>query len=121
MSPVLRIVSGAFLVLVLVFLLYLIRRRSVNAKYSLLWAVVCLVLISFDIFPDLLMWASHLFGFYSSSNFFLTGIIFLLVCVSIHFSVVLTRNENRIRSLIERVALTENRISKLEESDLNDS
>jgi hypothetical protein len=103
-----------------VFLLYLIRRRSVNAKYSLFWVFVCAALILFDIFPSLLVFFSTIFGFYSPSNFFLTGIIFLLVCVSIHFSVVLTRTEQRVRSLIEKVALLENRIEYSEKKSDSD-
>ncbi|MDR2538753.1 MAG: DUF2304 domain-containing protein [Bifidobacteriaceae bacterium] len=120
MSLVLRLLSGIFLFCIVVLLLYLIRRRSVNAKYSLFWVFVCAALILFDIFPSLLVFFSTLFGFHLPSNFFLTGIIFLLICVSIHFSVVLTRTEQRVRSLIEKGALLEDRIGYLEKKSDSD-
>jgi hypothetical protein len=59
---------------------------------------------------------SGLFGFKSSPNFFLTGIIFLLISVTIHFSVVLTRSENRDRNLTEHVAMLEAKVKELEKN-----
>jgi hypothetical protein len=112
-SPVLRLTSAIFLALILVFLILLIRKGRIKPKYSLIWIFVSLVLIFLDIFPDVLQFLATLFGFKLASNFFLTGVIFLLICLSIHLSIVLSRTEDRLRDLTENFAILKNEVEEL--------
>jgi hypothetical protein len=117
MSITLRIFSGFFLAIILLFLFYMIRRGTIRAKYSLIWCGICLVLIAFDIFPEFLFSLAPLFGISDPVNLFLAGMLVLLICVSIHFSVVLSRVENRLQDLTEDFALLREQFSDLENID----
>jgi hypothetical protein len=92
----------------------MIRQGRIRAKYSLIWIFICLGLIILNFFPFLLHSLSQLFGFQTPSNFFLTGIIFLLICISIHLSIVLSRAEDNIRDMAEDFAILKDQVNELE-------
>jgi hypothetical protein len=103
--------SKAHLVVLLVtlgalsFIVFLLRRRQLRAKYALLWAFLGAVLVVFAAVPRLLDKVSLWLGIgYGPATFFL-GAIALLFLVVIHFSWELSRLEDRTRRLAEELAL----------------
>ncbi len=102
--------SAHLLVLVLTvasvgFILRLVRRRQLRAKYSMLWLSVGAVLIVEAASPAILDRVSEALGVsYPPATFFM-GAIALLFLVVIHFSWELSRLEERTRVLAEEVAL----------------
>lgn len=89
----------------LTFVLRLVRRRQLRAKYSMLWLSIGVVLLVFAASPRLLDRASTALGiYYAPATFFLAAIT-LLFLLAIHFSWELTRLEDRTRMLAEEVAL----------------
>ncbi len=87
------------------FILYLVRKRHLRAKYSILWLSVGVALMILAASPVLLDRISVALGIsYGPTTFFL-GAITLLFVVVIHFSWELSRLEERSRTLAEEVAL----------------
>lgn len=87
------------------FILRLVRRRALRAKYSLLWLVVGVALAFTAVAPGLLDRVSRLLGIdYPPAVYFLIAIVFLLLLVA-HFSWELSRLEERTRTLAEELAL----------------
>lgn len=87
------------------FIVRLVRRRELRAKYSLLWLSAGAVLIVEAASPALLDRVSDWLGVtYAPSTFFM-GAIALLFLVVIHFSWELSRLEERTRILAEEVAI----------------
>ena len=87
------------------FILRLVRRRQLRAKYSMLWLSVGAVLIVEAASPALLDRVSEWIGVsYPPATFFM-GAIALLFLVVIHFSWELSRLEERTRILAEEIAL----------------
>ena len=94
------------------FILRLVRRGHLRAKYSLLWLSIGLLLAVVAAFPGLLAHLAELAGVqYAPVAFLLLAIAFLLVVV-VHFSWELSRLEERSRMLAERVALLEHLIDE---------
>jgi hypothetical protein len=87
------------------FIIRLLRRHRLPAKYALLWLSVGAVLIVLAAFPALLEWVSRLVGIAYSPATFLLGAVTLLFLVVIHFSWELSRLEDRTRVLAEELAL----------------
>jgi hypothetical protein len=87
------------------FILHLVRRNSLRAKYSMLWLSVGAVLALVVAVPGFLdrvsLWAGVA---YPPTMFFLLAIAFLFAVV-VHFSWELSRLEGRSRALAEEVAL----------------
>ena len=87
------------------FILHLVRRRRLRAKYSILWLSVGLVLILLAAWPELLDRVSDWLGVDYGPATFLLGATTLLFLIVIHFSWELSRLEERTRSLAEELAL----------------
>jgi hypothetical protein len=88
-----------------VFIVRLVRKHKLRSKYSLLWIVVALVLATVAVFPGLLDRVSKAAGvYYPPATFLILAVGFLFLIV-VHFSWEFSRNEERIRTLAEDVAL----------------
>ncbi len=97
-------------VLTLGFMVRLVRRRQLHAKYSILWLSVGIILVFFAASPTLLDRVSIMLGItYGPTTFFL-GAFLLLFLLVIHFSWELSRLEDRSRTLAEEVAILRARI-----------
>lgn len=87
------------------FVLRLVRRRALRAKYSLLWLAVGAVLMVTAVFPGLVDHAAEAIGIsYPPAVYLMIAIVFLLIVV-MHFSWELSRLEERTRTLAEEIAL----------------
>lgn len=89
----------------LLFILHLVRRHRLRAKYSVLWMSLGVALAVLAIAPGLLEGFSNLVGIRTPAlGFLLLALTFLLV-LSLHFSWELSRLEDRTRELAEAHAL----------------
>ncbi|MEA2826824.1 MAG: hypothetical protein QOG43_1263 [Actinomycetota bacterium] len=87
------------------FIVRLLRRHHLPARYALLWLSVGAVLIFLAAFPGVLDATSDWMGIsYGPTTFFL-GAITLLLLVVVHFSWELSRLEERTRLLAEELAI----------------
>ena len=89
----------------LLFVVRLLRRSQLAARYALLWISIGTVLLFLASFPGTLDRVSHWLGIsYGPATFFLGAITVLFVIV-IHFSWELSRLDERTQILAEEVAL----------------
>ncbi len=87
------------------FILRLVRRGQLRAKYAILWLATGALLVVLAGFPPLLDRVAGWVGVdYGPAVLFLAAIVFLLVLV-VHFSWELSRLEERTRALAEELAL----------------
>lgn len=95
----------------LIFVIWLVRRRQLRAKYSFFWISIGTLMVVLAAFPRLLDRVSLWLGIsYGPATLFMTG-IFLLLLISVHFSWELSRLEERTRRLAEELALRDVRES----------
>jgi hypothetical protein len=87
------------------FILQLVRRRRLRAKYSILWLSIGVVLVGLAAWPRLLDRVSIWLGVSYGPATFLLGAVTLLFLIVIHFSWELSRLEERTRSLAEELAI----------------
>jgi hypothetical protein len=100
-----RLVVAAVAVALVVFVLRLVRRGGLRAKYSMLWLAIATAWFVVAIVPGLLDRISEALGVeYPPALFLLLAVAFLLAVV-IHVSWELTRLEARSRVLAEEIAL----------------
>jgi len=98
--------------MLMLFVIEAIRRRSLNARYAILWLGAAGVLLVFSLDRTLLDWAAKLFGIaYPPSLLFGLAFLFLLVIV-LHYSLVISSHRDSIRRLAQTVALLERRLEK---------
>jgi hypothetical protein len=98
---------------ILVFIVRLVRRGALRAKYSMLWLFVGVGVAALAIFPGILTRVSDLLGIaYPPATFLLFAVAFLLM-LALHFSWELSRLEDRTRTLTEELALLAERMDHL--------
>ena len=82
----------------------LIRKESLELKYSLTWLISGFSFLVLPLFPNILIYVSSMFGIVNPVNtLFLIGNIFLISIV-FSFTVALSRNSARVRNLTQEVA-----------------
>ena len=117
MSTRLTVSLYVLVFLLFVYLIHKIRSRKADIKYILPWLMLDLLLLLAVAFPNLIKGICILLGIQTPSNMvFFFGIIFLLFIV---FSLTLTvsRLNNEIKELTQRIALNEANNGDREKSD----
>jgi len=112
-SPI-QVISIAASIAAILFVSSLIRKRKLREEYSILWIVGCSVLILFSIWRRLVDILADLVGIaYAPAVLLLIG-IFFGVLMSLHFTVVISRQADENKTLAQEIALLRNRIDELE-------
>jgi hypothetical protein len=93
--------SGGFLLLVL----ELVRRRRLAEEYSALWIVAALALLAASIRRDLIDRTASWLGIYYGPAVLLLGLVVVVSAVLLWVSVILSRQQAQIDSLIEETAI----------------
>lgn len=105
MSPQGHVLIAVITISSLLFILRLVRRRQMRAKYSVLWLSLGLLMAILAASPSTLDRAALALGIsYGPTVLFLAGLSLLLL-VAVHFSWELSRLEERTRRLAEELAI----------------
>lgn len=92
----------------------LIKREKLNLKYTLLWLLAGVVMGLLVIFPEMLVRIIRIFGISDNMNgLFIMCIGFMLMILMALTSIV-SRQNMKIRSLIQEVGILDKRIRELE-------
>lgn len=114
MNLELTISSISFLVLIIFFILYLVKKGRISVKYSLVWIMPCIILIIFTLVPGFMVFVSNKLGFQTASNMILTLLICFLMSISIALTTIVTNQKDKIRLLIQEVSILKDRVEKHE-------
>lgn len=94
-------------IIAFLYLFYKMKKKRVDVKYTLPWLFLDFLMLLSAVFPGGLMWISRMIGIKTVSNaVFFAALIFLLVIVYI-MSRTISRLNNEIRALAQRIALNE--------------
>lgn len=97
-----------------IIILYFLKQRALNLKYTLLWILAGVVMGLFVIFPDLLVRIIHIFGIEDNMNgLFIMCIAFILM-ISMALTSIASRQNAKIRQLVQEIAILEKRVRELE-------
>lgn len=111
MPAMIFVLVVAFLVVFLV--LRLLRSRALREKYAALWVIVGVAVVVLVAFPGLLGIAASLMGFAVPSNLLFLLAIVLLLGVSLHLSLEISRLEDETRVLAEESAIARHTSERL--------
>jgi len=100
-----QIFVGVLLLLALFFIIHLTKKRKLDIRYAMMWAVVILVIGIFDAFPQIMDNISSSLGIGSPTNMiFFLGFCLLLVIV-FFLTKSVARLSEQVRKLIQEIAL----------------
>ncbi len=85
----------------------LVRRKKLKERFSILWLLFALLLVVFSLWNDLLENFSQLIGIYYAPAVLIPVIIFFGVVIFLYFSIVVTHQAEKIKTLAQKIALLE--------------
>lgn len=115
MSTSLRIFALVLITIYFVVIIRLLKKKKFALKYSLLWFLAGLLMLIVVIWPNVLVWGANLLGIEVASNGLFAMCILLEIMIMISITSVISDFANRMTSMIQNMALMENRIRILEE------
>lgn len=106
-------------ILVTGFIVEQVRRRRLAVEYSLIWIVAGLGMIGLSLWKNGVEYLAELMGIYyaPSAIFVIFGVLVFVLCV--HFSLEISKLSSNNRVLIQRIALLEDDLKRLEESPVS--
>ncbi|MCM1537387.1 MAG: DUF2304 domain-containing protein [bacterium] len=113
----LQLIGAAVLLLGMLYIIRLIRKRRMELKYALPWLAVSFAALIVDCFPKLLSVLADLLGIATPVNALYLAAFLFSVCLIFALTVIVSRQSERIKQLVQAVALCEERIRRLEGGD----
>ena len=113
-NPLIAVFGG---VVAIVVVIHAVNRRVLQLKYSLIWLLISLCLVAAALFPKIAFAVTALVGIETPSNliFFLAIIALLGICFSL--TVIVSRQEARIKRLIQILSIEHNELKGSEEEE----
>ncbi len=90
----------------------LIRRKQIKEAYALLWLIFGTVFIVFSIWKKGLDFLAALVGVYYPPALLFLLLIVAIILILIQFSVVISRNNDRVKNLTQEIALMKKQIEE---------
>lgn len=97
-----------------VIILYLLKNRALNLKYTLLWLLAGVVMGVLVVFPELLLRIIRLFGIQSNMNGLFLIIIGFMLMILMALTSIASRQNMKIRALVQEIGILDKRMRELE-------
>lgn len=102
----------AFLVIVMVVMQ--VRNQKMKEKYAALWLIVSVLIAVLALFPSLLLWLADATGVIVPVNLLFLLSIIMLIGVSLHLTLEVSKLSEETRTLAEEVAILKARFNQQE-------
>ena len=114
MSGTLRMFLLVVIFIYFVIVFHFMKKRIVALKYALLWLLTGIIMLVLVIFPQLLEWFVRIIGIELPVNGLFAFAIAFLGMILMSLTVIVTKQSNKIKILVQQEALLEKRIRDLE-------
>lgn len=97
-----------------IIILYYLKRKMLELKYTLVWLVAGVIMGIMIYFPELLVWFVRLLGIESNMNGLYILCIAFILMILMTLTSIASRQQLKIRILIQEISMMEKRIRELE-------
>lgn len=95
-------------------ILYFLKQKALNLKYTLLWLVAGAVMGVLVVVPEFLTWTIQLFGIQDNMNGLFLFCIGFIVLILLSLTSIASRQNRKIRTLTQELAILDKRVRELE-------
>lgn len=110
----LRISLIAAVICYFIAILYFLKQRALNLKYTLLWLVAGLVMGVLVAIPELLVKIIRVFGIQDNMNGLFIFMIGFIILILLSLTSIASRQNSKIRTLTQELAILDKRLRDLE-------
>ena len=97
-----------------VIILYFLKKRALELKYTLIWLVAGAAMLVLVMFPQLMAWTIRLLGIQSSMNGLYIALISFIIMILMTLTSIVSRLAYKAKTLTQEMALLEKRVRDLE-------
>jgi len=117
MNITLRIFLVFAIFIYLGIIIYLLKKKKLNLKYTLLWLFSALAMLIVTVFPQIINLIANVVGIVAPANlvFVIEGMFVLLILLSL--TAIVSHLTNRVYCLTQKLALVEKRVRELEKKE----
>lgn len=110
----LRITLCIAVICYFILILYYLKTKVIDLKYTLLWLIAGLIMGLMIFFPELLVWFVKLLGIESNMNGLYMLCFAFILAILMSLTSIVSRQSFKIRVLLQEIAMLEKRIRELE-------
>lgn len=100
-----------------ILILYYLKKRMLELKYTLIWLLTGLVMGIMIFFPETLVFFVRLLGVESNMNGLYVLCIAFIIAILMTLTSIVSRQTMKIKILIQEISMMEKRIRELEEKE----
>lgn len=113
----LRITLCIAVICYFILILYYLKKRVIDLKYTLLWLIAGVIMGLMIFFPELLVWFVKLLGIESNMNGLYMLCFAFILAILMSLTSIVSRQSFKIRILLQEIAMMEKRIRELEKEN----
>ena len=110
----LQITLSVAVICYFVIILYYLKRKMLELQYTLIWLFAGVIMGIMIYFPELLVWFVRLLGIESNMNGLYILCIAFIMMILMTLTSIVSRQQLKIRILIQEISMMEKRIRELE-------
>lgn len=110
----LRITLMIAVICYFIIILYFLKQKALNLKYTLLWLLAGIVMGLFVIFPTLLLSIKRILGIEDNMNSLFIMCIAFVLMILMALTSIASRQNMKIRKLVQEIGILDKRIRELE-------
>lgn len=110
----LRITLCIAVICYFILILYYLKKKVIDLKYTLLWLIAGLIMGLMIFFPELLVWFVKILGIESNMNGLYMLCFAFILAILMSLTSIVSRQSFKIRVLLQEIAMLEKRIRELE-------
>lgn len=114
----LQIILIISLIFYFIIILIFLKNKTLELRYTLLWMFAGVVLAVLIIWPELLSKMVRMVGIQSNMNGLFIMAIAFIVMIMMSLTSIVSRQTNKIRHLIQEIAILEKRVRELEKDSI---
>ena len=93
-------------------LIYLLRKKSLNLKYTLLWLFSGIVMLVFALAPKLLTLTAKFLGIYEPTNALFAIMSFCVIIILVSLTSIVSKLNERVKRLAQTIALLDEEVRR---------
>lgn len=113
----LRITLCIAIICYFIIILYYLKRRMLELKYTLIWLVAGVVMGIMIFFPELLLYFVKILGIESNMNGLYVLCFAFIIAILMTLTAIASRQSQKIKILIQEISMMEKRIRELEDKE----
>ena len=98
-----------------IIILYFLKQKALNLKYTLLWLVAGVVMGILVLIPELLVSIIHIFGIQDNMNGLFIFAIGFIIMILLSLTSIASRQNRKIRTLTQELSILDKRVRELED------